>query len=255
MNIDALKGEKKTCKRSDVTILVKNIPYTTTETDLEELFGHYGVVYKVILPPNKAIAIVEFANPEYAQNAFKALSYYKFKREPLYLEWAPSGLVQEDEETKHKQEEKSAEIEMDQQTKTLFIKNLNFETTEDKLQKLFEKERLGKMSVKIVRKNQLSCGYGFVEFESPEFALNALKKLQHIIVDGHKLELSLSQRKTEANEPKKKRRSNMEFENSTKIVVRNIPFEATKKEIRDLFKAFGELKTVRLPKKMSGLHR
>ena len=52
------------------------------------------------MPPNKALAIVEFANTEYAQNAFKALAYYTFKREPLYLEWAPYGLVREGDNDK-----------------------------------------------------------------------------------------------------------------------------------------------------------
>jgi len=39
--------------------------------------------------------------------------------------------------------------------------------------------------------------------------------------------------------------------------VRNVPFEATRKEIKQLFGAFGELKTVRLPQKLagSGSHR
>ena len=35
---------------------------------------------------------------------------------------------------------------------------------------------------------------------------------------------------------------------SSKILVRNVPFEATQKELRELFGTFGELKTVRLPK-------
>lgn len=35
-------------------------------------------------------------------------------------------------------------------------------------------------------------------------------------------------------------------------MVRNIPFEAKKQEIYELFKVFGELKFVRLPKKMGG---
>lgn len=39
---------------------------------------------------------------------------------------------------------------------------------------------------------------------------------------------------------------------SSKILVRNVPFEATQKELRELFATFGELKTVRLPKKISG---
>ena len=37
----------------------------------------------------------------------------------------------------------------------------------------------------------------------------------------------------------------------TKILVRNIPFQASAKEVRALFSAFGELEAVRLPKKVS----
>jgi multiple RNA-binding domain-containing protein 1 len=37
-----------------------------------------------------------------------------------------------------------------------------------------------------------------------------------------------------------------------KILVRNIPFQASLKEVRALFAAFGELKNVRLPKKVGG---
>lgn len=39
---------------------------------------------------------------------------------------------------------------------------------------------------------------------------------------------------------------------SNKILVRNIPFEGTQKEVEELFQAFGGLKCVRLPKKLSG---
>ena len=39
---------------------------------------------------------------------------------------------------------------------------------------------------------------------------------------------------------------------STKILVRNIPFQAKKEEIVQLFRTFGEISAVRLPKKMAG---
>ena len=39
---------------------------------------------------------------------------------------------------------------------------------------------------------------------------------------------------------------------STKILVRNIPFQAKKEEISQLFRTFGELSAVRLPSKMAG---
>ncbi len=38
---------------------------------------------------------------------------------------------------------------------------------------------------------------------------------------------------------------------SSKILVRNIPFEASKQEIQDLFCTYGGLKMVRLPKNLA----
>ena len=43
----------------------------------------------------------------------------------------------------------------------------------------------------------LSLGYGFVEFASPDGAKKALKQLQHTLLDGHQLELKVSNRTTQ----------------------------------------------------------
>lgn len=42
---------------------------------------------------------------------------------------------------------------------------------------------------------------------------------------------------------------------NNKLIVRNVAFQATKAEIRDLFAAYGSVKRVRIPKKMGGEHR
>ena len=42
---------------------------------------------------------------------------------------------------------------------------------------------------------------------------------------------------------------------STRLLIRNIPFEANKKDIKQLFEPFGQLKALRLPKKFDGSHR
>ena len=41
----------------------------------------------------------------------------------------------------------------------------------------------------------------------------------------------------------------------TKLLLRNVPFEASKKELRELLSTFGQIKAMRLPKKLSGEHR
>lgn len=40
----------------------------------------------------------------------------------------------------------------------------------------------------------LSMGYGFVQFKAPSMVQSALKQLQHSSLDGHTLELKLSER-------------------------------------------------------------
>lgn len=48
------------------------------------------------------------------------------------------------------------------------------------------------MSAKIVRKNNLSQGYGFVEFQNQADVDWFLKNRQNTILDGHSLKLSTS---------------------------------------------------------------
>ena len=38
-------------------------------------------------------------------------------------------------------------------------------------------------------------------------------------------------------------------------MVRNLAFQATKGDIKELFKQYGSIKAIRLPKKMDGQHR
>jgi len=38
-------------------------------------------------------------------------------------------------------------------------------------------------------------------------------------------------------------------------MIRNIAFQATKNDIKELFQEYGSLRKVRLPKKMDGSHR
>lgn len=99
-------------------------------------------------------------------------------------------------------------------------------------------------------------GYGFVKFKKAAQAVEAIKTLQDISLDGHNLELKFSNRLSTPNASGRKiSQPNKPKNKSSKILVRNIPFEAKAKEIEELFRVFGELKYVRLPKKVDGAHR
>ncbi|KAF8926504.1 hypothetical protein BGZ58_011124, partial [Dissophora ornata] len=285
INVDAF-GKKE---RSDTVILVKNIPFNTTEQELQDLFGTHGDLGRVLMPPAKTIAIVEFLQPSEARSAFSHLAYRRFKDTILYLEKAPVGVFTSkyDPEMKNKKAEKKAVDDeeealskkitstqlMDATTTaedsqsadnlegaTLFIKNINFKTTDEGLRKAFASVD-GIKSTMIRYKpdpknpgKTLSMGFGFAEFVSKEKAMNAMKAMNGFILDANKLEIKFSDRSSSKSDSKSKSRVAPK-DHGTKLLVRNIPFEASKKDIQGLFSSFGQLKSVRIPKKMSGGHR
>ena len=77
--------------------------------------------------------------------------------------------------------------------------------------------------------------------------------LQGSMLDKHKLALQLSTRKV-SSAVKSKKQANPEKQ-STKLVVRNVAFEATRKDVMSLFSPFGHMKSCRLPRKFDGTPR
>ena len=94
-------------------------------------------------------------------------------------------------------------------------------------------------------------GFGFVTYQLKASAEKALKTLQHSRLAEHCLELKRSTRASTSREESQKEKANL-GKPSTKILVRNIPFQAKKEEISQLFRTFGELSAIRLPRKMAG---
>lgn len=115
-------------------LFVKNIPYSTKEKDLNEIFSRYGSIVKLLISPFNTVAIIEFENPHQAKTAAKNLAYYKINYiMPIYLEFAPEGLISENIEDKSEDSDKEGQDAEDKlsREKTVFIKNLNFTTTDE----------------------------------------------------------------------------------------------------------------------------
>lgn len=105
------------------------------------------------------LALVEFLEPSEARKAFTKLAYTKYKHLPLYLEWAPDNSfitpaiknkTVKDETNKKTEEVEKQEKELSENDTskaneesededepepdtTLFVKNINFATTEEQL--------------------------------------------------------------------------------------------------------------------------
>ncbi|XP_017067584.1 probable RNA-binding protein 19 [Drosophila eugracilis] len=272
-------------KRSNTVILAKNLPASTEPSELTPIFSPFGPIGRIVLPPSGVTALIEYCDPFEARQAFKKLAYSKFKNVPLFLEWAPDQVFtrtlsgepvipksepepkeevkqeekHEIEEVKEENDDPRAEDADDEPepNTTLFLRNLNFKTVKETVEKHFQ--HLGSIhTVEIAKRrdpenprNFKSLGYGFIQFKKSSVAEHALKNLQLTHIDGNPVELKRSDRvlKTQDNEGAQRRLASQKKQTGTKILVRNIPFQAQYREVRDIFKAFGELRSLRIPKK------
>ena len=302
VNVHALESgaasrENVKIARSQHSILIKNLPYESEESDLREMCEKFGTLSQLVLPSTRTIAIAEFLESNEARRAFQGLAYKRYRHVPLYVEWAPKDIFKtsskknelgdddddDDRTTKFNKETSNkddVEEDPEEKSKVLFVKNIDFATTDESFLQFFEnlcKRAGGKnrrlVSAKIARKpnsdkskSLLSKGFGFVEFESHETASICSKLVSTGIgkLDGKVLSIELSRQKmsretveddnTNALAMKKKSKI-PKGKSATKLVLRNVAFEATKRDVQLLFNPFGVLKSVRVPKKFDGSHR
>ncbi|ORY24677.1 hypothetical protein BCR39DRAFT_317288 [Naematelia encephala] len=248
--------------RSQTTILVKNIPFGTTTEALSDLFSSHGDITRLLLPPSGTLGVVEFKNPSDAAKAFKALNYRRLGNAVLYLEKGPVGMFTTLKSSTKVEDERAllaekmdaapdAPAETDEAGATLFLKNLNFSTTTPRLISLLSSLpgfSFARVQTKPDPKRpgeRLSMGYGFVGFKTKQDATKALAGLRGFEVDGKDLEVKFAQRGADEKDSEEMKGKTK----STKVLVKNLPFEASKKDVRDLFSAYGTLKSLRVPKK------
>ncbi|ODM24009.1 Multiple RNA-binding-containing protein 1 [Aspergillus cristatus] len=266
VNIEAFKRRD----RGNTGILVKNFSYGVKSEELRNLFEPYGQIVRLLMPPSGTIAIVEFARPDEAQKAFKGLAYRRLGESILFLEKAPKDLFDAPPSSQLPAVEPKgvsqgfstadtfAADEADESvpTSTLFVKNLNFATTNDKFVETF-RPLDGFVSAKLKTKpdpkrpgQKLSMGFGFVDFRSKEQAHAALSAMNGYTLDQHQLVIRLSHKGVDAAEERRREDTAKKVATRrTKIIIKNLPFQASKKDVRSLFGAYGQLRSVRVPKK------
>lgn len=249
---------------SDTVILVKNLPFGVHAEEIQDMFAQFGEVVRTLMPPDGGVAVVQFKLASAGRKAFQKLAFRRVGESIIYLQKAPAGALDETASSDAEPAQRAVEarsagdvllpaaesvVEASDETSvrtSVFVKNLNFSTPVSSLFKLFQ-PLSGFVTAVIKTKpdpqnsgKQLSMGFGFAEFRSAREAELAVNALQNYVLDGHSLQLKLSTRGAEPGVVKA---------TTTKIVIKNIPFETTKKDIVDLFGTFGKLRSVRVPRK------
>ncbi|RDA92896.1 hypothetical protein CP533_3844 [Ophiocordyceps camponoti-saundersi (nom. inval.)] len=271
VDLEAFKSQK----RGDTVILVKNFPHGTSLEELRRLFEEFGPVLRVLMPPSGTIAIVQFAQASHAKAAFGKLAYRRIRDSVLFLERAPRDVLKEPTADVDRPGVAGSsprvagvqKLSVDEllsggtaaepaETTSLFIRNLNFATSTGRLAEAF-KPLDGFVSARVKTKadpkkpgQTLSMGFGFVEFRSKAQAQAAIEALDGFVLDGHALVIRASHRGLDAAEERRREdRARKAATLRTKIVIKNLPFQATKKDVRALFGTYGQLRSVRVPKK------
>ncbi|ORY15734.1 hypothetical protein BCR34DRAFT_598250 [Clohesyomyces aquaticus] len=268
-----LEAFKKSSK-GNVAVLVKNIPHGTGPDEIRTLFEEHGTIKKFLMPPAGMTAIIEFANSAQAKSAFKSLAYRKMKDSILFLEKAPKELFKEGFTApvaaqgvpSSQADAKLSATDLFQEvpepetstTSTLYVRNLNFTTTAQKLNETFAPLagfRTAKVKTKVdPKRGVLSMGFGFVEFNSADAASAAMQAMDGYSLEGHKLQIKASHKGVDAAEERRKEDASKKAA-GTKIIIKNLPFEASKKDVRALFAPYGQLRSVRVPKKFDSSSR
>lgn len=269
VNLDSFKGKEY----NDRAILIKNFPYGTKAEELKKMFEVHGTISRLLMPPSATVAIIEMEKPTQAKSAFGALAYRKFKDSVLFLEKAPGALFISETPSSIEESElqrvtpsdllTNEEAALPQlPTTTLFVRNLNFSTISSDLRNLFGPLN-GFLSATVRTKTDpkkpgqiLSMGFGFVEFRSKQDASSAMAAINGQKLAGHELIIKESTKVMDAAEERRREDAAKKLAaQRTKIIIRNLPFEATKKDVRALFGPYGQLRTVRVPKKFDNTSR
>lgn len=268
VHLDAFKSEKK----GDTAILVKNFPYGTTLEELRKLFEDAagGNVLQVLMPPSKTLAIVHFSQPVACRTAFAKLAYKRLGTLLLKLEKAPAKLFADQQAIAQVPTDSPAGVQKisgtellqredeqgDGDTTSLYVRNLNFDTTTAQLVDAF-KSLDGFVSAQVKTKMDpkkpgqvLSMGFGFAHFRSKAQAEAALKVMDGYVLDGHTLGVKTSHKGHDAAEERRREdKAKKSAGQRTKIVVKNLAFEASKADVRRLLGTYGKLRVVRIPRK------
>jgi multiple RNA-binding domain-containing protein 1 len=252
VNLDAL-GQPG--PRSSTCILVKNLPFGTTEASLRALFTPFGSVDRLLVPPSGTIAVVEMNDAASMAAAWRGLVYKQIGGSVLYLEKAPAAIWSSSTQnarsagqqatpsvlTRDRSVDNGDSEEPAAAGATLFVKNLNFETTVPRLKAAFDHLpdfSFARVQTKPDARNPgktLSMGFGFVGFRNVKAATAAKEARQGYVLDGHALELRFAQRNADRSVAGSEGSKSKASSTTTKLLVKNVPFEATRAELRELF--------------------
>ncbi|MBN3321432.1 NUCL protein, partial [Atractosteus spatula] len=177
------KGPRMSENMAGKTLVVNNLAYSATEESLQSTFEK---AVAVRVPQNngraKGYAFIDFENAEDAKEALEMHNNTDIEGRTIRLEY--SKLAQKSDGGRGSSGP----------TKTLFVRGLSEDTTDQTLKDSFE----GSVAARIVTdKDGSSKGFGFVDFDSEQDCKAAKEAMEDCEIDGSRVTLDYAKPKGE----------------------------------------------------------
>lgn len=186
-------------KNNFTNVYVKEIPHSVTSEQFKKYFETVGPVTSAVIETSpegksKGFGFVNFASHDDAVKAIETLNGVEYEGQALYVGRAQKKRERVEELSKQYQADK-LDKNPNYQGVNVFIKNLDDSVDDEKLKEEFSPFGNITSAKVMVNDNNVSKGFGFVCFSSPEEAAKAITEMHQRMVCGKPIYVALAQRK------------------------------------------------------------
>lgn len=146
---------------------------------------------------------------------------------------------------------KAQATEASGESSTCFVGGLSWNLDEDWIRSEFETEGFKPTGIRIItdRDSGKSKGFGYVEFDSPEAAKEAVSKMNGRDVDGRAWKVDISTPRPERQAPgeRQKKYGDQRSPESATVFVANLAFDVDEDTLGAAFEKFGTITHIRVP--------
>lgn len=227
-------------------IFVSNLLSSITDKELTDLFSPYGTIVSCFIPIDvtknkpRGFAHIQYDTPESAEKAIEALNGREFQGNKLYVKHHFS-----------KYDKAANIVEHKANFTNIYIKNIDRQVTEDQFRELFEKQgTIVSLSLPLDDEN-LSRGFGFVNYETHDQAVAAVSALHNFELNGKRLHVCRTQKKYEREEELRQtyeagRNQYIAKYASTNLYIKNLDKSVDQDVLYKEFSPFGHITSAKI---------
>lgn len=224
-------------------IFIKNLDKKIDHKSLFDTFQQFGNILscKIELDEtneSKGYGYIQFATQEAADKAIDKVNGKMLNGKKVFV----GSFVPRKERIAEAHNKKFTNV---------FIKNLDEKVDDEELKKMFSAYGTIKSAV-IMRDDQgKTKGFGFVNFEQPEEAEDAVSKLNDTEVDGKTIFVGRAQKKSERESELRSKFEQMKMEHMTKyqgvnLYIKNLDDDIDDTKLRGIFDQFGTITSAKV---------